>query len=62
MRAEEIEHRAQHRRIAKPGAQSIGRQAGQRKQPIGPRLIGQQPAERGERQRGGVARGGWGIS
>ena len=50
MRGEEIEHGAQHPRIADAGAQLIGSQAGEREQPFSPVFALQQPAERGERQ------------
>lgn len=51
VRAEELEHRGEHRRIAKAGAQGIGRQAGQREQAFGPAVALQQPAQCAKRQR-----------
>ena len=53
MIGEEIEHRAQHPRIAQAAAQLVGRQPGQVKQAFRPARILQRPAERAERQRGG---------
>ena len=50
MRAEEIQHGAEHGRIANPGSQGIGREPGEREQPFGPALALQQPAEGAERQ------------
>ena len=58
MRAEEIDHGGQHAIVAQPAAQFIGRQAGQRQQAFGPVAIGQDPAQRGKRQRPGIGGGG----
>lgn len=57
VRAQKVEHGPQHGRIPQPGAKRIGSHPGQREQPLGPRGIGQHPAERGKRQRVGVSRG-----
>ena len=44
---EEVEHRAEHRRVAQAGAKVVGPQAGQSQQPLSPLFIGKHPAERG---------------
>lgn len=53
MGGEEIEHGAEHGRIADPGAQGIRGEAGEREQAFGPALALQDPAEgtQGERLR-----------
>lgn len=50
VRAEEIEHRAQHRRITQATPQRIGRQAGKRQESVSAVLAFEQPAERTQRQ------------
>ena len=62
VRAEEIEHRAQYRRIAKASAQNFSIQPGQAEQPLGARAVAQHPAERAKRQGGGIGRGGWAVA
>jgi hypothetical protein len=62
MRHQEIHERDQHlapRRVpgAQPLAQLVGRNAGQRDQPVGMILVRQDPAQGGERQRLGVGGG-----
>ncbi len=62
---QEIKHRAQHRRIAKPGAQFAGRKPGQRQQPVGAAFALQQPPQRCEREGLGILRqigGGWRLA
>ncbi len=54
---EEFEHRGEHPAVGQPRAQDLGRQAGQREQALRPVLVLQQPAERGERERFGIAGG-----
>ncbi len=62
MRAEEIEHRCQHGALAQPLAQGHGREPGQRQQPPGAILVGEQPAERTESKRFGIGGGGWRVA
>ena len=50
VRAQEVEHRAEQCRITEARAQGIGGKAGEREQSLGPRRIGEYPAERTERQ------------
>ena len=58
MPSDEVEHRAEHRGIGKPGAQVVGCEAGQRQQPARAIVVSQHPAERGERQRSRIDGGG----
>jgi hypothetical protein len=50
-----LEHRAQDRAVGQLVAQDFGRQASEGKQPVGALLIGQDPAERGQRQGIGIS-------
>ena len=59
---DEVEHRAEHRRVAEPGAQVVGGKAGQRQQARGAVVVGQDPAERGQRQCLGIDRRGWSVA
>ena len=56
MRAQEIKHGGQRAGIAESRPQAVGRQAGQRQQPLGARAVGKDPAKRAERQ--GLGLGG----
>lgn len=42
---QKIENSTQNRRLCQTGAQFLGRQPGQAKETLGPRAIGQHPAE-----------------
>ncbi len=50
MRAEEIQHCAEDRGIAKAGAQIIGREPGQREEALSAGIVFQQPAKSAKRQ------------
>lgn len=50
MGSEEIEHRAEHRRVTQAAAQRLGREAGEREQALGAAFAFEQPAERAERE------------
>lgn len=52
---EELEHRCEHLALGQPLAQDLGREAGEREQPLRTILVLQHPAERGERERIGIA-------
>ena len=54
---EEFEHCSLNLPLGQPFPQDIGGEAGQRKQPPGPVVIGQDPAQRAQRQRFGLLRG-----
>lgn len=54
---EEFEHRAEHLPVGQPLAQDLGREAGEREKALRAVVILQDPAERGERQRIGIAGG-----
>jgi len=54
VRGEIVHHRPQHRRIAEARAQAVGREPGKRQQPRGAVFVGQDPAQRAERQRRGI--------
>lgn len=62
MRAEEIEHRRQQRGVAQPVPQIVRLQPGERKQPLRPCIVRQNPAEGLERQRGRIDGGSGGRS
>ena len=62
MRAQEIKHRAQYRRVIQPGFQPIGRQTGQVEQARSPLFIGQGPAQRRQGERAGIWGRGWLIA
>ena len=62
MRAQEIKHRAQYRRVIQPGVQPIGRQTGQVEQARSPLFIGQGPAQRRQGERAGIWGRGWLIA
>jgi two-component system, cell cycle response regulator DivK len=62
VRAEEVEYRRQRGALAQPLAQGLGRQPGQRQQPPGAVIVGEQPAERAQRQGFWVGGGGWAVS
>ena len=54
---EEFEHRAEHLPVGQPHAQALGREAGEREKALRAVVILQDPAERGERKRIGIAGG-----
>lgn len=54
---EEFEHRTEHLAIGQPLAQDFRREAGEREQALSPVVILQHPAERGQRERIGIAGG-----
>jgi hypothetical protein len=62
MPAQEVQHCAEHCRLAEPIPQGLGSQAGQRQQPFGAGGIAQHPPQRGKRQGFGIGSGGWRVS
>lgn len=57
MRAQELDHRAEQRRVVEAAAQRFGSEPGQGQQPPGACRVRQHPAERAERQRLGIGFG-----
>lgn len=62
MSTQEVQHGSKGRSLADPGPKRIGRKPGQGKQPLGPSVIGQHPAERSKRHNFGIGSGGWRLS
>jgi hypothetical protein len=50
-----IQHRAEHGAVSQPLAQNLGREAGQREQPLGTVRLGEDPAERRQRKGLGIS-------